>query len=69
MKSGLKGSLAVVVASMTLAMPMLIGMVHLSTMLSSRGLIYVAVCFAVWAIAATYLIVHFTERARDGSRE
>lgn len=69
MRSRFTGSLSLVVASMSLAMPMLIGMIHVSTILASRGLVYVAACFAVWAIAATYLVVHFTERARDGSRE
>ena len=65
MKSSRINSIALVIASMSLAMPLLIGMIHIGTRLSAHGLAAALGCFVVWVIAAAYLIYHFVDKAKE----
>ena len=69
MNSNTLKSAAVVVASMTLAIPLLIGMVEITTTLGRNGLITVLLSFVVWAIAASYLVLHFLQERKNPVEE
>ena len=62
-------SIGLVIASMSLAMPLLIGMIHVSSRLYVHGLAAVAGCFFVWAVAATFLIYHFVGKTREERKD
>ena len=69
MKTSHLKSIALVIASMSLAMPLLIGMIHIGTRLSAHGLAAALGCFLVWGIAAAYLVSHFLGKTKDEHQE
>jgi len=69
MTSRTVNSVGLVVASMSLAMPLIIGMIQISSRLYAHGLMAVVACFAVWMIASSYLVIHFLGKTQEETQD
>lgn len=69
MTSRTVSSVGLVVASMSLAMPLIIGMIQISSRLYAHGLTAVIACFAVWMIASSYLVIHFLGKTQEETQD
>lgn len=58
-------SIGLVIASMSLAMPLIIGMIEISSRLYAHGIVAVVACFAIWMLASAYLVIHFLGRTQE----